>query len=309
MLRKALLISAIAIWSMALAGCHLYIEDDGGDSYTNCDEWGCYPDGTGEPGWNCTTNNQCAAGCFCNPDGFCEEAGFCTYTSDCPEGYECDDRSSCVPEGSNAICEKDLDCPASSYCDEVTGECVGSWTCDSGSASANEVCGMGFECDDRNTCIPEPCTGDESCQEGCYCDEAIGECIETAVCDNLGNCPGDLVCDTNRNTCVPVDETGPTCQSELANCDVVAPICPAGSTAVIENGCYIGSCMAKADCPDGAPFECSDLNTDENACIANDTCGAVYKGLNCTTPQNDACTSGDTNCTCESFAYDYCEAP
>ena len=66
--------------------------------------------------------------------------------------------------------------------------------------------------------------------------------------------------------------------------------------------------MAKSDCPDGAPFACSDLNDDEAACISNATCGTVYKGVNCTADNGDTCTSGSVNCTCESFDYDYCEA-
>ncbi len=309
MFKNAILMAALAVFSTALAGCHLYFGDDDDDSYSycddsgcyQCDDWGCTPGG-GEPGWTCTSNYDCAAGCFCSTDGYCEEAGFCTTDSDCISGFECDDRSSCVPEGSGDTCTADADCPTASFCDEASGHCVGSWGC-----TDDASCGMGFECDDRNTCVPQVCTDDSMCQEGCYCDEVAGECIETATCDALGNCPGDLVCDSDRNTCVPADEVGPTCQSEVS-CDVVAPVCPVGSTPAIEAHCYTGACMLKTDCPDGAPFDCSDLNNDENACIADSTCSTVYKGVNCTSPDGAECTSGSANCTCESFEYDYCEA-
>jgi hypothetical protein len=317
MLRKTILISALALMAMALGGCHLYFGDgeSGGSRYCDdsgcyyCDDWGCYPDGNGdgEPGWTCTNNYDCASGCYCNDQGLCEEGGFCSFDSDCADGFVCDDRSSCVPEGSEDGCTSDAECPSGAFCDEQSGQCVGSWYCDSSDPNADDSCGMGFECDDRNTCVPEPCTDDSMCQEGCYCDEQAGECIETTTCDALGNCPGGLVCDESRNTCIPEDQ-GPTCQGEVT-CTDDAPICPAGSTPEILDGCYTGNCMAKADCPDGAPFECSDLNDDEDACIANPECGAVYKGINCTTPSGDACTSGETNCSCESFAFDYCEAP
>ena len=320
MLKNALMITALAFFSTALAGCHLYFEDDDGGNnrpgYTYCDEtgcydcddWGCYPgDGRGEPGWTCTSNYDCAGGCYCSDDGFCEEAGFCSNDSECAPGFECDDRASCVPEGSTDVCTSDASCPSGSFCDEQSGACVGSWTCDDGAPGADESCGMGFECDERNTCVPQPCTDDGMCQEGCYCDEVAGDCIETATCDASGGCFGDLVCDLDRNTCVPPDEIGPTCQGDVF-CEIDPPVCPVGSTPAIESGCYTGACMAKTDCPDGAPFECSDLNNDENACIGNNSCSTVYKGVNCTSPGGDECTGGSVNCTCESFEYDYCEA-
>ena len=278
MLKNALMITALTFFSTALAGCHLYFGDDDrprNDGYTYCDEtgcyecddWGCYPsDGRGEPGWTCTSNYDCAGGCFCSDDGFCEEAGFCSSDAECAAGFECDD----------------------------------------GDAGADESCGMGFECDERNTCVPQPCTDDGMCQEGCYCDEGAGECIETATCDANGGCFGNLVCDLNRNTCVPPEEIGPTCQGDVS-CNVDAPVCPVGSTAVIEDGCYTGACMAKTDCPDGAPFECSDLNNDENACIASDACSTVYNGVNCTSADGSECTGASVDCTCESFVYASCE--
>ncbi len=320
MLKNALLMTALAVISTALAGCHLYFGDDGGgqgrDGYTycddsgcyECDDWGCYPsDGRGEPGWTCNSNYDCAGGCYCSDDGFCEEAGFCASDAECPSGFECDDRSSCVPEGSTDVCEADADCPSGSFCDEQSGACVGSWTCDDNDAGADESCGMGFECDERNTCVPQSCSDDSMCQEGCYCDEEAGSCIETAVCTLDRDCFGGLLCDQDRGTCVPADEIGPTCQGDVF-CDVVAPTCPVGSTPIIEDGCYTGACMDKSECPDGAPFECSDLNGDENACIASDICSTVYKGVNCTSSDGNECTGGSVDCTCESFEYDYCEA-
>ena len=66
--------------------------------------------------------------------------------------------------------------------------------------------------------------------------------------------------------------------------------------------------MLKTDCPDGAPFECSDLNGSESDCVANAGCSPVYTGVNCTSADGSVCTSGSANCTCESFEYGYCEA-
>jgi hypothetical protein len=88
-------------------------------------------------------------------------------------------------------------------------------------------------------------------------------------------------------------------------CENAPPICPEGSTPAIESRCYTGECVLDADCPDGAPLECSDLA--ESACIDDATCESVYRGVNCTSDTGEDCTSGSVNCTCESFQFDYCE--
>ena len=59
--------------------------------------------------------------------------------------------------------------------------------------------------------------------------------------------------------------------------------------------------------PDAAPFGCSDLSADESACIANQSCTPVYRGIDCTAEDGSECTSASAECTCESFQYDYCE--
>lgn len=216
------------------------------------------------------------------------------------------------PDGSTDGCTADEQCPSGNYCDEASGACLVSWTCDPGRLSPRPAldplqCRRGFECDDRGTCVPRSCGYDGQCLVGCYCDRDAGECTESTTCDALGNCPGALECDQDRNTCAPVDKTGWTCQG-IIFCASTAPICPVGSTAITKQGCYTGQCMLKADCPDGAPLDCSDLNDDEVACIADTTCGTVYKGVDCTAPDGSECTSGSANCTCESFEFDYCEA-
>jgi len=112
-----------------LGGCSLYFgrSDDGGqynycgsDGYYNCTGDGactlvsatCPSDPNGP---TCTTNADCAAGCFCQ-NGQCEEAGFCdpasTDPAQCPEGMHCDDRSSCVPDE----CSDTTPCPAGEVC-------------------------------------------------------------------------------------------------------------------------------------------------------------------------------------------------
>ncbi len=97
-----------------------------------------------------------------------------------------------------------------------------------------------------------------------------------------------------------------TCQSAIT-CATAPPICPVGATPVIENGCFNGGCMAKTACPDGAPFACSDLNTNESACSDNTACRAVSQGVNCTAPDGSLCKSGASSCSCASFIFGSCE--
>lgn len=292
MLRKTILAGLIALFSTALAGCDLYFGDSGGgssDGYTYCDDtgcywcddWGCYPDGGGgaQPGWNCNVNSDCAAGCYC-ASGVCEEAGFCMTSADCADGFECDGRNSCVPEGSGS-CTSNDDCWSGSFCDLMTGECVGSWTC-----TANEDCGVGYVCDDRNTCVPAPCTDDDQCLEGCYCDEESGTCVETGNCGPNGECGLGLTCDSVRNTCVP--EEVPVGCSTNADCTA-------------DEKCVADTCV---------PKECPDYNT-EATCIAQEaTCHPIYTGMNCTNPNNNnaPCQDGDSGCVCETFEFGACVA-
>ena len=38
----------------------------------------------------CTTNADCAAGCYCGGDQTCQEAGFCTTDQECGPGFKCE---------------------------------------------------------------------------------------------------------------------------------------------------------------------------------------------------------------------------
>lgn len=273
-MKRNLLLASLSI-ALTASGCSLYFGPDDDDSWTYCDSSGCYEcddwgcestdpgnGGPGEPGWDCSTNYDCAAGCYCTDDGWCEEAGFCSSDSDCAAGMICDDRASCVPADSTSSCDSDSDCGNGQFCDEASGFCIDSWGC-----TADDDCGMGYECDARGTCIPSPCDEDADCLEGCYCDaEGSGECIESGMCEPDGTCALEgFECDVVRNTCTP---------------------CPDG------------------DCTP-PPLTCEEL-TDEGECLLRQDCVAEYNGINCTSPNGDTCTSGDADCTCESFVFDEC---
>ena len=70
-----------------LAACSLYFPDDKGSGGGGGGGGG----GSAQPGFGCTTNTDCAAGCYCATDGSagsaasgtCTEGGFCTTDADC----------------------------------------------------------------------------------------------------------------------------------------------------------------------------------------------------------------------------------
>ncbi len=212
-------------------------------------------------------------------------AGCHLYLDDGDDNY-CDEWGCTDDTGTDVViggsCASNYDCAAGCYCSD-DGACEEFGFCES-----NANCPAGFVCDDRGSCVPSG-----------------GEAPPTERCTLTSDCSGEFVCD-DRGLCIPpwINPPGPTCQAPVT-CSADAPICPAGSTPAIESDCYTGECMLDSDCPDGAPFECSDLS--ESACVEDPICGSVYRGVNCTSDTGDECTSGSVNCTCESFQFDYCE--
>ncbi|WP_428265484.1 hypothetical protein [Haliangium sp.] len=310
MLRNTLL-ALTALTSFTLAGCEIYIgPEDPPPPPPDCGPWGCDepPPPPGTPGGDCRADVDCMAGCFCNGDNWCEESGFCDGTVQCNDGWVCDGRATCVPEDRDPnlpdACEADADCPFGFFCEEVSGQCLGSWTC-----REDAECGPGWDCDERGTCVPTPCEDDADCAEGCYCDVDSGQCIETGFCEGDDDCAlmgyDGYVCD-GRGTCVPpTSEPDPgECIGEVF-CDLDTPLCEEGFTPGIANGCYTGACIAIEDCPEPPPPACEEL-PDEAACFDRADCAPTYVGLNCSDPNGASCTDGAANCSCQSYSYDGC---
>mgnify|MGYP001823025025 CR=1 FL=1 len=65
-----------------------------------------------------------------------------------------------------------------------------------------------------------------------------------------------------------------------------------------------GTCVPVADPP---PADTCEGHDTEDACVADEACNPVYRGVNCTTESGEACTSNSANCSCESFAFDTCD--
>ena len=252
----------------SLTGCELYFGgsgSSGGDRWTYCANDGYYvcqgdncdwagPRCPDDPNYTCTTNNDCAAGCYC-ANGVCEEAGFCGAGTACPDGFHCEDaRSSCVPD----TCTTSAECPTGQYCDGA-GSCVSSCTCTT-DASAQD---QGFAyCDEtRGTCEPTPaagsCAGTVTCnqveptcaagqvaliKDGCWTGtcQAIAQCDLTPSCTALqfeadclartGECSSIYVglnCTNSTGTSCTAGDSGCVCQSfEFAECRVRPPAAP-----------------------------------------------------------------------------------
>lgn len=308
---KKMLLALGLIMATTTTGCTLYF---GGNDEPECppgtyltyDEYGpvCV-EGTPPWGYGCTTDYQCAAGCYCDLDsGSCIEGGWCSSDAECPSGYLCDEnRQSCDPDGTSGSCSDDTQCGYGYYCDEGSGACIPSTACDPSNPAS---CGTGFLCNGAGTCEPIGCTDDSACAAGCYCDPN-GNCAESCYCttDAEAQASGFGFCDEPRNTCMPgADPDRGSCNAPVT-CALGAPTCAAGQVPLIKDGCYTGECVGINTCD--VPPPCTALNT-EALCLVDQACHPEYTGRNCTTPDGAACTSGAMNCTCQSYAFDECVA-
>lgn len=286
MMRKLLVIGT-ALWAFSLTGCDLYY---GTPNTERCDIWGCegeeFRPGPVEPGGDCRTNDQCAAGCYCDPDqAICIETGFCNLESDCPGEFTCDERATCVPLDDDGDCDRldgDGDC-----CDEEDGDCG-----------------------DPPPPPPNPgdtCTSDEDCLGGCFCDPNTMTCVESGFCDADLDCidiiyedgtTDEAECDAVRNTCVPSTTPEASC-NETITCEGVArpTDCPPDRTPAIVDGCYVTEgamedrCLLRSDCEAPPLASCDDISS-ENQCENRLDCRIAYDGTDCTCNGN-ACDCWD----------------
>lgn len=231
---------ALAVATMSLlAGCQLYF----GNSGPGGDDDGSSSGGNRPPGFECDSNAQCAAGCFC-ADGICTEAGFCAGDRDCGSGFHCDTaRSSCVP---NPACATSDDCKLGSACDPVSGSCVATCAC----INDTDAIAKGFG----------------------WCDENRGTCMKGT--DPAGACLGSVTCTTAEPVCpegqVALVKDGcftGKCR-EIGVCEA-APICESlqhetdcGSRAADCHKTFIGRNCTGPGCGTGGQCTCTEFDFD-----------------------------------------------
>lgn len=204
---------AIAVATATLlTGCQLYFNDKDHDRSSNTvDPPGSPPaGGTTAPGFACTSNANCAAGCFC-ADGTCTEAGFCSTDKDCGDGFTCDTaRSSCEPappapavtcagEAASTCTTAAPGCPAGQVATLqdgcFTGACGDIATCDA--APACDALQHEADCKARTTDCAEVfvgrnCTG-TTC--GVSADDCTCEAYTYAACDAATSTASRLLID------------------------------------------------------------------------------------------------------------------
>lgn len=216
-------------------------------------------------------------------------------------GDNCEYAGARCPAEPGYTCQDDADCAAGCYCDTESGVCE-----EAGFCGSQEDCPDGFYCDvDRSSCVPETCTTSADCDNGEYCD-ANGSCQSSCLCntDAEAQAAGFAYCDEARNTCEPTP-IGGSCGG-TSTCATAEPTCPAGSVALISEGCYTGECSAIAEC-DVTP-SCEALQHEGDCLGASASCTSVYYGINCTNSQGTSCQAGQSGCVCQSFQFAECRA-
>ena len=223
--------------------------------------------------------------------------------SDCIGGLLCDvSRNTCNPTGNpQAACQSDKDCSSGLTCDVKSGQCQGQRMCQS-----DADCGAGFSCQ-NGVCEPAACNGNDSCTPGSMCPTPGANCMNTCMCttDAQAQANGYDYCDETRDTCMK--GKNPDAGSCSGNASTAAtPMCPPNEVPLIRDGVYTGTCEPISSCDVAPP--CAVLNT-EAACLAQiGMCEPSYNGVDCTTSNGSACTTGATNCMCASFTYNTCTA-
>jgi Cys-rich repeat protein len=221
-----------------LPGCQLYFGDhsNGTGSASSPGPGGSSGSGSSGPGFPCSGDAQCAAGCFC-ADGTCAEAGFCRSDKDCGTGFVCDTaRSSCKPA---PTCTTSDQCAPGSECDGTT--CVATCACTSDADAIRQ--GFGWCDETRNTCMigSDPagaCLGEITCatdppacpegqvalrKDGCY----TGQCRAITACEAAPACLAlqhEDDCNARSPDCAPFF-TGHNCTGICDGSDPAACHC------------------------------------------------------------------------------------
>ena len=174
----------------------------------------------------------------------------------------------------------DPDSPGGPSCPEQAcgGGCLDGFVCVNGACALPVSCGQMAD----QGCPQDgyPYGLDDCLWTGCHCyanDRGSGGTPPPPP----GSCAGDVTCSTAE------------------------PSCPAGEVALVRDGCYTGECLAVGACD--VPPPCAALQH-ESDCTARMDCAPTYRGVDCTDPSGGACTSGDSQCTCQSFEFSACVA-
>ena len=245
---------------------------------------------------------ECDDGLYCNGVETCDAVSGCQAGTppDCDDGVDCtvdtcdEIGDSCANTPDDLFCDNGDVCDGAETCDPIDGCQTGDpLVCEDGDLCTTDSCdpatGCTFtpvDCGDlicdpaTGECIPIPCTDDEFCDDGIYCNGAetcdlgSGLCQSGTPpdCDDGVSCTDDM-CDIGLDACVntPNDES----------CDD-ADVCTGVET-----------CDPVSDCQPGDPLVCDDGNL-----CTNDSCdpvaGCMYTPVEC--PPGESCDPADGLC-------------
>ena len=219
----------------------------------------------------CTSLETCVAGiCMCGDNGPCPSNEICDGT-DCLCGTNptCADGLTC--NGTKCICTENGDCGDGEVCD-IAGDCV------------------------PDPCDPNPCEGEETCNDGvCYCgagpscgnltcSAALCICLANSDCGEGEKCEGNFcVPDLCFNVECPGDEF---CNSE-GNCSCgTGPPCP-GSLTCVSTACV---CIDNEDCGEG--YLCNNIGAcEEDQCYGVSCPGETCVEGTCMCGAGPSCTA------------------
>ncbi len=297
---------------LAATGCHAaYTENDGlakpgtPPSFRGC--WNVAPSGpvhgscNGLSAYECSRHDDCSA-MYVDTVGPADQISSTSFER-------------CAPEPTSTGCAA-VDCGPGSRCEEQCQPC-----------GPNEDC-VG-SC--QSMCVPESTCSAVDCADGYTCVE---------VCTGMGGGAGTSNGPPGQcaPSCVPIHTGDPGSCTGAITCFAPPPVCPAGTTAGISNGCYTGYCVPLADCGphdpgtcDGAvcatpppqcpantvagvkngcwsgycipsdtcPVVACETLTSEASCSARSDCSPVYLG--------DDCTCYPGYCECNLLTYERCD--
>lgn len=214
----------------------------------------------GDPGCEQPCHYECqqvgtgvCEGFDCGTDAHCEE--ICHPCDPLPDGSGCENACEpfCVPNGPDA-CDQTM-CMPGDHCEL---QCTPSNPMDPNGPMSTCVA----------TCVPDDGLGCESiqCPTGQHC---VEQCLPQPCMNPMG-CP-----ELCRGICEP-DSPGEC--NQMVACDSLPPVCPAGTTPGVANGCWTGYCIPNDQCNQPPPPpSCEELTT-EMACLSRMECQPIYTG-------------------------------
>jgi hypothetical protein len=202
-------------------------------------------------------------------------------------------------------CDTNLDCPADTYCDTTTGNCIEAERC-----TQDKHCSIGQICTDFFQCVPG-CRINGDCPLGQVC--RSNRC-EAGLCEDKSFCDLGQLCDPQTNTCQDAyDElSAPYCRQcvpvgvgQPYSCGEGPNFCiMTGNDPSLEPFCGV-DCSQGQECPNG--YDCSlILRAAGGSCRGDEECASGQCHINEGDDVGFCLCQSDAECprdTCDDFSF------